>query len=200
MNNRKTILPIIIALMIIGITAGCVNKDVSKAESGKQTIKNETPALTETPSWITERREPEIKNVSPAPNSTLIPISTPTGTPIPTNISNKTENVTSIVDIIANPNAYLGKTVTVKGRPSGDLNNRMNNGLVYTVEEISLNKNRFIDVATRMYPKERLECIREISVTGQVQYMQYKDKDGWEVNKLAIVEQSREVLYIFDAC
>lgn len=163
MNNRKKIAAIIIALMVIALTAGCVNRNTSEAGN----------------------REIATNNTSPTSTSTL----------------NKTEGITNIVDILANPDAYLGKIVTIKGRPSGNLSDRTNNKtypLVYTVEEISLNKSRFIDVITYMYPKERLECIREISVTGQVQYE--NRSDSGEANKVIIVEQSRKVLYIFDAC
>jgi len=196
LNNRKKIVAIIIALAIIGITAGCVNEDAGRVEDGKQTVKNETknatPAPIETPNRTAEGTIPANKSVSPAKNIS----------PVPTGNLSEINGVTNIEAILANPDAYLGKIVTVQGRPSGNLSDRTNNEiywLTYTVEETgSLNKSRFIKVETRLYPKERLECIREISVTGLVQYE--NKSDSGEANKIIITEQSHKVVYTFDVC
>lgn len=94
-----------------------------------------------------------------------------------------------IMDIVDNPNKYVGKTVTLVGKPREGLDQRT----VYHISDPnSIRRDNSIPVTTGNYPKERLLCVKEMSVTGTITTRQ--DMSGKMVPVLT--ESSRKVLLV----
>ena len=80
-----------------------------------------------------------------------------------------TKGSADIQDIIDNTGKYMGKTVTVVGKPHDSVNMKT----VYSVSAPdNIRRDGYLAVETNNYPKERLLCVAEISVTGVVRTSQ----------------------------
>lgn len=104
-------------------------------------------------------------------------------------ITNAFSGSTDIEDILDNPDSYIGKTVTVVGKPFDGIDRMTAYGLS---KEESIRNDNNIAILTNDYPKEKLYCIKELSVTGEVYK---KDKTGTGLpNEIGIREKSRKII------
>ncbi len=90
---------------------------------------------------------------------------TENGLPLVDKITSGVKGTADIQDIIDNPSKYIGKTVTVVGKPYDGIDLRT----VYSVSKPdNIRRDGYLAVETSNYPKEELLCVKEISVTGIV--------------------------------
>jgi len=100
---------------------------------------------------------------------------------------------TSMDSILQNPDAYVGKRVTIVGSPYEHATGRAAG--FYRIDSIgSVRRDRSMAVKTTNFPEEDLNCVKDMTVTGIV----YKiDKTGYGVpNEIGINEESHQILNI----